>query len=406
LNQGGFILKKQLKDFNFEGKRVLMRCDFNVPLDENSNITDDIRIRSSLPSINYILENGGSVVLMSHLGRPDGEPDSKFSLTPVAKKLADLLNQEVVFAEYDEVVNDQVKKMAGRLLPGEVMLLQNTRFRKEETKNGEEFSKELASLADIFVNDAFGTSHRSHASNVGVAKHLPSAVGFLIGKELDAIGGALSNPKRPFTAILGGAKVSDKIGVIENLINVADNILIGGGMAFTFIRAIGYPVGTSLLEEDKIELAAELLKKAEDKGVNIFLPQDFKVAQEFKDTSDFQVVNFKEIPDTYMGLDIGERTIKLFESVLEGSQTVIWNGPMGVFEFDNFAEGTNAISKKLAELDIISIIGGGDSAAAVEKAGLAEKMTHISTGGGATLEYMEGKVLPGIDAIEDLEEVS
>lgn len=399
-------MKKQLKDFNFEGKRVLMRCDFNVPLDENSNITDDIRIRSSLPSINYILENGGSVVLMSHLGRPDGEPDSKFSLTPVAKKLADLLNQEVVFAEYDEVVNDQVKKMAGRLLPGEVMLLQNTRFRKEETKNGEEFSKELASLADIFVNDAFGTSHRSHASNVGVAKHLPSAVGFLIGKELDAIGGALSNPKRPFTAILGGAKVSDKIGVIENLINVADNILIGGGMAFTFIRAIGYPVGTSLLEEDKIELAAELLKKAEDKGVNIFLPQDFKVAQEFKDTSDFQVVNFKEIPDTYMGLDIGERTIKLFESVLEGSQTVIWNGPMGVFEFDNFAEGTNAISKKLAELDIISIIGGGDSAAAVEKAGLAEKMTHISTGGGATLEYMEGKVLPGIDAIEDLEEVS
>lgn len=399
-------MKKQLKDFNFEGKRVLMRCDFNVPLDENSNITDDIRIRSSLPSINYILENGGSVVLMSHLGRPDGEPDSKFSLTPVAKKLADLLNQEVVFAEYDEVVNDQVKKMAGRLLPGEVMLLQNTRFRKEETKNGEEFSKELASLADIFVNDAFGTSHRSHASNVGVAKHLPSAVGFLIGKELDAIGDALSNPKRPFTAILGGAKVSDKIGVIENLINVADNILIGGGMAFTFIRAIGYPVGTSLLEEDKIELAAELLKKAEDKGVNIFLPQDFKVAQEFKDTSDFQVVNFKEIPDTYMGLDIGERTIKLFESVLEGSQTVIWNGPMGVFEFDNFAEGTNAISKKLAELDIISIIGGGDSAAAVEKAGLAEKMTHISTGGGATLEYMEGKVLPGIDAIEDLEEVS
>ena len=399
-------MKKQLKDFNFEGKRVLMRCDFNVPLDENSNITDDIRIRSSLPSINYILENGGSVVLMSHLGRPDGEPDSKFSLTPVAKKLADLLNQEVVFAEYDEVVNDQVIKMAGRLLPGEVMLLQNTRFRKEETKNGEEFSKELASLADIFVNDAFGTSHRSHASNVGVAKHLPSAVGFLIGKELDAIGGALSNPKRPFTAILGGAKVSDKIGVIENLINVADNILIGGGMAFTFIRAIGYPVGTSLLEEDKIELAAELLKKAEDKGVNIFLPQDFKVAQEFKDTSDFQVVNFKEIPDTYMGLDIGERTIKLFESVLEGSQTVIWNGPMGVFEFDNFAEGTNAISKKLAELDIISIIGGGDSAAAVEKAGLAEKMTHISTGGGATLEYMEGKVLPGIDAIEDLEEVS
>ncbi len=399
-------MKKQLKDFNLEGKRILMRCDFNVPMDDNSTITDDIRIRSSLPSINYVLENGGSVILMSHLGRPDGEPDGKYSLIPVARKLADLLNKEVVFADYDEVVNDQVKKMARRLLPGEVMLLQNTRFRKEETKNGDEFAKELASLADIFVNDAFGTSHRAHASNVGVAKHLPSAVGLLIGKELDAIGGALSKPQRPFTAILGGAKVSDKIGVIENLIKVADNILIGGGMAFTFIKALGYPVGKSLLEEDKIDLAMELLKKAEDKGVNIFLPQDFKVTQEFKDTSDFQVVSFKEIPESYMGLDIGEKTIKLFESVLEGSQTVIWNGPMGVFEFDNFSQGTNEIAKQLADLDIITIIGGGDSAAAVEKAGLADKMTHISTGGGATLEYMEGKVLPGIDAIEDVEEVS
>ncbi|MBV1756582.1 MAG: phosphoglycerate kinase, partial [Dethiosulfatibacter sp.] len=382
-----------------------MRCDFNVPMDDNSTITDDIRIRSSLPSINYVLENGGSVILMSHLGRPDGEPDGKYSLIPVAKKLADLLNKEVVFADYDEVVNDQVKKMARRLLPGEVMLLQNTRFRKEETKNGDEFAKEMASLADIFVNDAFGTSHRAHASNVGVAKHLPSAVGLLIGKELDAIGGALSKPQRPFTAILGGAKVSDKIGVIENLIKVADNILIGGGMAFTFIKALGYPVGKSLLEEDKIDLAMELLKKAEDKGVNIFLPQDFKVTQEFKDTSDFQVVSFKEIPEFHMGLDIGEKTIKLFKSVLEGSKTVIWNGAMGVFEFDNFSQVTNEIAKLLAGLDIITIIGGGDSAAAVEKAGLAEKMTHISTGGGATLEYMEGKVLPGIDAIEDLEEV-
>jgi len=399
-------LKKQLKDLNLAGKKVLMRCDFNVPMDDYSNITDDIRIKSSLPSINYILENGGSVILMSHLGRPDGKPDEKYSLIPIAKRLADLLNKEVVFADYDEVINDQVKKMAKRLIPGEVMLLQNTRFRKEETKNGDEFSKELASLADIFVNDAFGTSHRAHASNVGVAKYLPSAVGFLIGKELDAIGGALSKPKRPFTAILGGAKVSDKIGIIENLIDVADNILIGGGMAFTFIRAIGYPVGKSLLEEDKIDLATELLKKAEDKDVNIFLPLDFKATQAFKDTSDFLVVGYKEIPELYMGLDIGEKTIMLFESVLEGSQTVIWNGPMGVFEFDNFSQGTNAIAKKLADLDIITIIGGGDSAAAVEKAGLADKMTHISTGGGATLEYMEGKVLPGIDAIEDLEEVS
>ncbi|HBH13141.1 MAG: Phosphoglycerate kinase [Clostridiales bacterium 38_11] len=399
-------MKKQLKDLNLAGKKVLMRCDFNVPMDDYSNITDDIRIKSSLPSINYILENGGSVILMSHLGRPDGKPDEKYSLIPIAKRLADLLNKEVVFADYDEVINDQVKKMAKRLIPGEVMLLQNTRFRKEETKNGDEFSKELASLADIFVNDAFGTSHRAHASNVGVAKYLPSAVGFLIGKELDAIGGALSKPKRPFTAILGGAKVSDKIGIIENLIDVADNILIGGGMAFTFIRAIGYPVGKSLLEEDKIDLATELLKKAEDKDVNIFLPLDFKATQAFKDTSDFLVVGYKEIPELYMGLDIGEKTIMLFESVLEGSQTVIWNGPMGVFEFDNFSQGTNAIAKKLADLDIITIIGGGDSAAAVEKAGLADKMTHISTGGGATLEYMEGKVLPGIDAIEDLEEVS
>ncbi|SHI95631.1 phosphoglycerate kinase [Dethiosulfatibacter aminovorans DSM 17477] len=394
-------MKKQLTDLQLEGKKVLMRCDFNVPLDENLEITDDIRIRSAMESINYVLDNGGSLILMSHLGRPKGEAKKEFSLDPVAKRLADLLGKEVVFADFDDVMNNEVKEMADRLIPGEVMLLQNTRFRKEEKNNDDAFSKELASLGDVFVNDAFGTAHRGHASNVGVAKYLPSAVGFLIGKEIEAIGGALSNPKRPLTAILGGAKVSDKIGVIENLMNVADNIIIGGGMAFTFVKAQGYDVGSSLLEEDKVELAAELIKKAEEKGVKMLLPVDYKITREFKDTDEFVVVDWRNILEGHMGLDIGTKSIKLFSEVIKESKTVIWNGPMGVFEFKNFAEGTNSIAGVLAEEDVISIIGGGDSAAAVEKAGLADKMTHISTGGGASLEYMEGKILPGIDSIEE-----
>jgi 3-phosphoglycerate kinase len=293
--------------------------------------------------------------------------------------------------------------MVDRLIPGEIMLLQNTRYRKEEKKNDDAFSKEIASLGDVFVNDAFGTAHRAHSSNVGVTKYLPSAVGFLIGKEIEAIGGALLNPQRPLTAILGGAKVSDKIGVIENLLEIADNIIIGGGMAFTFVKAQGYNVGNSLLEEDKLALAAKLIKKAEEKGVRLLLPVDYKITREFKDTDEFEVVDWKNILEGHMGLDIGSESIKIFSQVIKESKTVIWNGPMGVFEFSNFAEGTNAIAGVLAEEDVISIIGGGDSAAAVEKAGLADKMTHISTGGGASLEYMEGKILPGIDSIEDQE---
>ncbi|MBN2286789.1 MAG: phosphoglycerate kinase [Tissierellales bacterium] len=395
------MMKKQLTDMHLKDKRVLMRCDFNVPLDKDLNITDDIRIKSALRSINYVLENGGSLILMSHLGRPKGEARQEYSLKPVAKRLADLLEKEIVFADYDEVVNEKVKALADRLIPGEVMLLQNTRFRKEETKNDLDFSKELASLADVFINDAFGTAHRAHSSNVGVTQYLPSAVGFLIGKEIEAIGGALSNPKRPLTAILGGAKVSDKIGVIENLLGIADYILVGGGMAFTFVKAQGYPVGKSLLEADKVELAKALLVKAKEKGVEMLLPMDYKVAKEFKDTDQYEVVDWKEIPEDAMGLDIGKATIESFSEVIKNSKTVIWNGPMGVFEFENFAEGTNEIAKTLAKEDVISIIGGGDSAAAVEKAGLAELMTHISTGGGASLKYMEGKLLPGIEAIED-----
>jgi 3-phosphoglycerate kinase len=395
------MMKKQLTDMQLKDKRVLMRCDFNVPLDKDLNITDDIRIKSALRSINYVLDNGGSLILMSHLGRPKGEARQEYSLKPVATRLADLLEKEIVFADYDEVVNEKVKALADRLIPGEVMLLQNTRFRKEETKNDPDFSKELASLADVFINDAFGTAHRAHSSNVGVTQYLPSSVGFLIGKEIEAIGGALSNPKRPLTAILGGAKVSDKIGVIENLLGIADYILVGGGMAFTFVKAQGYPVGKSLLEADKVELAKTLLVKAKEKGVEMLLPIDYKVAKEFKDTNQYEVVDWKEIPEDAMGLDIGKATIESFNEVIKNSKTVIWNGPMGVFEFENFAEGTNEIAKTLAKEDVISIIGGGDSAAAVEKAGLAELMTHISTGGGASLEYMEGKLLPGIEAIDD-----
>lgn len=396
-------MKRQLTDLQLEGKKVLMRCDFNVPLDENLEITDDIRIRSAMESINYVLDNGGSLILMSHMGRPKGEAKKEFSLKPVAERLADLLGKEVVFADFDDVMNNEVKEMADRLIPGEVLLLQNTRYRKEEKKNDDGFSKELASLGDVFVNDAFGTAHRAHASNVGVTKYLPSAVGFLIGKEIEAIGGALSNPQRPLTAILGGAKVSDKIGVIENLMNVADNIIIGGGMAFTFVKAQGYEVGSSLLEADKVDLAAQLVKKADEKGVKLILPVDYKIAREFKDTDEFETVDWRNILEGHMGLDIGTKSIKIFSDTIRESKTVIWNGPMGVFEFKNFAEGTNSIAGVLAEEDVISIIGGGDSAAAVEKAGLADKMTHISTGGGASLEYMEGKILPGIDSIEDKE---
>jgi len=394
--------KKTLKDLSFDNKKVLVRCDFNVPLDEKGNITDDIRIVSSLPTINYLLDKGASVILMSHLGRPDGTPDKKYSLYPVAKRLKSLLGRDIIFEDSDLVADERVKHDASKLKPGEVMLLQNTRYRKEETKNKGDFAKELAGLGDLFVNDAFGTAHRAHSSNVGICEYLPSALGFLVEKEVEIMGNALRNPKRPFTAILGGAKVSDKIAVIENLLNIADNILIGGGMTYTFLKARGYNTGKSLLEEDKIDLAKNIIEKAKSNNVNLLLPIDTVVAKEFKNDTEFFSADVDKIPDGYMGLDIGEKTAELFIDVIKKSKTIIWNGPLGVFEMDNFAKGTNAIAKAIAgNKDAISVIGGGDSAAAVEKIGLAEEITHISTGGGASLEFLEGKILPGIEAVDN-----
>lgn len=393
--------KKTLKDMDVKGKKVLVRVDYNVPMDSEGEITDDIRIRSSLPTVEYLLENGAAVILMSHLGRPKGEPKKEFSMLPVANKLSQLLKKEVVFADDDSVVSDRVKEMASGLNPGGVMLLQNTRFRKEEEKNEGDFAKELASLADLYVNDAFGTSHRAHASNVGVSKYLPSALGYLVEKEVSIMGKALDNPERPFVAILGGAKVSDKIGVIENLLSKVDAIIIGGGMAFTFLRAKGYEVGTSLLEEDKVQLAKDLMVKAKDNGVAMVLPVDVVVAKEFKNDTSFKTVPADGIPADMMGLDIGSESIELFENVIREAKTVVWNGPMGVFEMDNFNKGTYAVANALVKSGAITIVGGGDSASAVEKAGLAEKITHVSTGGGASLELLEGKILPGIDAISE-----
>lgn len=393
--------KKTLKDMDVKGKKVLVRVDYNVPMDSEGEITDDIRIRSSLPTVEYLLENGAAVILMSHLGRPKGEPKKEFSMLPVANKLSQLLKKEVVFADDDSVVSDRVKEMASGLNPGGVMLLQNTRFRKEEEKNEDDFAKELASLADLYVNDAFGTSHRAHASNVGVSKYLPSALGYLVEKEVSIMGKALDNPERPFVAILGGAKVSDKIGVIENLLSKVDAIIIGGGMAFTFLRAKGHEVGTSLLEEDKVQLAKDLMVKAKDNGVAMVLPVDVVVAKEFKNDTSFKTVPADGIPADMMGLDIGSESIELFENVIREAKTVVWNGPMGVFEMDNFNKGTYAVANALVKSGAITIVGGGDSASAVEKAGLAEKITHVSTGGGASLELLEGKILPGIDAISE-----
>ena len=394
--------KKTLKDLNFEGKKVLVRCDFNVPMDAEQNITDENRITASLPTINYLIEKGAKVILMSHLGRPKGEANPKYSLEPVAKKLSQLLSKDVIFADDDNVVSEKVKETIKNMKNGDVVLLQNTRFRKEEEKNGADFAKELASLGELYVNDAFGTSHRAHASNVGLSSLLPSALGFLVEKEVSIMGKALDDPERPFVAILGGAKVSDKIGVIENLINKVDSIVIVGGMAFTFLKAQGYEVGKSLLEEDKIELAKELLEKAKSKGVNLILPVDMVVAKEFKNDTEFKTVKINSIPEDMMGLDIGEETIKLVTEELKKAKTIVWNGPAGVFEMDNFNKGTYAIAKAMVDSGGITIVGGGDSASAVEKAGYADQITHVSTGGGASLELLEGKVLPGIDAISEI----
>lgn len=392
--------KKTIEDIDVKGKKVLARCDFNVPL-KDGEITNDKRIVAALPTIKYLMENGAKVILCSHLGRPKGEYKPEFSLAPVAKKLSEYLGTEVKLAEDPEVVGENAKAMAAELKDGEAMLLENVRYRAEETKNEENFSKELASLADIFVNDAFGTAHRAHCSTTGVAAFLPAVCGYLIQKEIKFMGGALAEPKRPLVAILGGAKVSDKIGVISNLIEKCDTIIIGGGMAYTFMKYLGHNIGDSLLEADWVEKAGEMMKSAEEKGVKFLIPVDNKVGKEYDENTEAQVVNSDEIPDGWMGLDIGPKSQKMFADAVKDAGTVIWNGPMGVSEWDNFAAGTICVAKAVAESGAISVIGGGDSVAAVTKLGFADKMSHISTGGGASLEFLEGKDLPGICALAD-----
>ena len=393
-------MKKTVKDIDVKGKRVICRCDFNVPMKEGV-ITDTNRITAALPTIKYLLENGASVILMSHLGRPKGQPKPEFTLKPVADKIAELLGQDVIFADADRVVDDAVRAEAKYLEPGQVMLLQNLRYRPEEEKNDPEFSKDLASLADIYVNDAFGTAHRAHASTAGIADYLPAVSGFLIEKELQFLGEAVNDPKRPFVAVLGGSKVSDKIGVIENLIEKADTIIIGGGMAYTFVKAAGYPVGTSLCEEDKLDLANDLKKKAADKGVKLMLPVDTVIADKFAADAESKVVDITEIPNDWMGLDIGPKTAEAYADEVRKAGTVVWNGPMGVFEFEKFAGGTKAVAYAMAESDATTVVGGGDSASAMKQFGLEDKITHISTGGGASLEFLEGKVLPGVAVLQD-----
>ena len=391
--------KKTIEDIDVNGKRVLVRCDFNVPQDEEGNITDDRRIIAALPTIKYLMEHNAKVILCSHLGRPKGEFNMKYSLKPIAKRLSELLGKKVHMA--DDVIGDSAKCLVASLREGDVMLLENVRFHKEEEANDMAFSKALAELADVYVNDAFGTAHRAHASTEGVAKYLPAVCGYLIQKEINVMGKALNNPVRPFVAILGGKKVSDKINVITNLIDKVDELLIGGGMAYTFFKAKGYEIGKSICEDDKVELAKELMEKAAHKGVKLLLPIDNVVATEFSNDAESKVVASNEIPADWEGVDIGPETVKLYGDALKNAKTVIWNGPMGVFEFDKFAVGTNEIAKILGGLDAITIIGGGDSAAAIEKGGFADKMTHISTGGGASLEFLEGKELPGLACLLD-----
>lgn len=393
--------KKTVEDIDVKGKKVLVRCDFNVPL-ENGKITDENRLVGALPTIKYLVENDAKIILCSHLGKPKGEAKKELSLEPVAKRLSELLNIDVKFAADDNVVGENAKNAVLAMENGQIVLIENTRFRKEETKNEENYSKELASLADVFVNDAFGTAHRAHCSTVGVTNFVKeSACGYLIQKELKFLGDAVDNPKRPFVSILGGAKVSDKINVINNLLEKVDTLVIGGGMAYTFLKAQGYSVGKSLVEEDKVEYAKEMLNKAKEKSVKLLLPVDNVVAAEFsKDAAPIKTDD-QNIEDAYMGLDIGQKTAKLYADAVKSAKTVVWNGPMGVFEFENFANGTIEVAKALAESDATTIIGGGDSAAAVNILGFGDKMTHISTGGGASLEFLEGKELPGIVALNN-----
>ena len=391
--------KKTVKDIDLKGKKVFVRCDFNVPMDENQNITDNARIVAALPTIKYLLDQNCKIILASHLGRPKGEFKPEFSLLPVAKELSKLLDREVIMAK--DVIGEDAMTKAANLKEGEILLLENVRFHREETDNDPEFSKKLASMAEVFVNDAFGTAHRAHSSTTGIASYLPAVSGFLIEKELQFLGNAVSNPERPFVAILGGAKVSDKIGVIDNLLEKVDTLIIGGGMAYTFFKAQGYEVGNSICELDKLELANSLMEKAKQKGVKFLLPVDTKIGKEFKPDTESKTVKCTEIPEGWEGFDIGEESIKMFVEEIKKAKTVIWNGPLGLFEFDQFATGTNAIAKVLSEIDATTIIGGGDSAAAVKKAGLQDKITHVSTGGGASLEFLEGKKLPGIEALMD-----
>lgn len=391
--------KKTIEDIDVSGKKVIVRVDFNVPLDADRNITDDKRIVGALPTIKYLVEKGAKTILVSHLGRPKEGFEDKYSMKPTAVRLGELLGKEVIMAK--DVIGEDAKAKAAALKAGEVLMLENVRFHKEETKNNPEFAKELADMAEIFVNDAFGTAHRAHASTAGLADYLPAVCGFLIKKEIEFMGKALANPARPFVAILGGAKVSDKIAVIENLIDKVDTLIIGGGMAYTFLKAKGYHIGNSICEDDKIELAKTLMEKAETKGVNLMLPIGSMVAQEFKNDTEIKYVPSDAMPDGWMGMDIGSLTIEKFAKEIKKSKTVIWNGPMGVFEFPNFATGTKEIAKAVAESGALSIVGGGDSAAAVEQLGFADKITHISTGGGASLEYLEGKILPGIAVLMD-----
>ncbi|MDR5588926.1 MULTISPECIES: phosphoglycerate kinase [Clostridium] len=392
--------KKTIEDIQVKGKKVLVRCDFNVPL-KDGVITDENRLNGALPTIKYLVDNGAKVILCSHMGKPKGEPKPELTLAPVAKRLSEMLGKEVKFAPDNNVVGENAKAAVAEMKDGDVVLLENTRYRKEETKNGEEFSKELASLAEIFVNDAFGTAHRAHCSTVGVTDYIDTAVcGYLIQKELKFLGNAVETPEKPFVAILGGAKVSDKIAVINNLLDKVDTIIIGGGMAYTFLKAQGYEIGTSLVEEDRLDYAKEMIAKAEEKGVKFLLPVDHRVAAEFKDV-EATVTEDQNIPAGNMGLDIGPKTETLYADAIKDAKTVIWNGPMGVFEFENFNKGTIAVAKAMADSNATTIIGGGDSAAAVNILGFGDKMTHISTGGGASLEFLEGKVLPGISALND-----
>ncbi len=390
--------KKSVEDLEVAGKRVLVRCDFNVKM-ENGVITSDKRIVASLPTIKYLIDNGAKVILCSHLGRPKGEVVPEFSLAPVAVRLGELLGKEVKMAK--DVVGESAQALAADLKDGEVLLLENVRYEKGETKNDPELSKKFAALADLYVNDAFGSAHRAHSSTTGVADYLPAACGYLIQKEIEFIGGALANPKRPLVAILGGAKVSDKIGVITNLLDKCDTIIIGGGMAYTFMKALGYEIGTSLLEADRVEDAKSMMETAKAKGVKFLIPVDNKIGKEYAPDTEAMVIDSDSIPEGWMGLDIGPKTQALFAEAVKGSGTVIWNGPMGVSEWENFAAGTIAVATAVAESGAISIIGGGDSAAAVQKLGFADKMSHISTGGGASLEFLEGKELPGIYALND-----